>query len=96
MPQAKPRMVKRSKDGQDAHFFLLLPLELDYELNCTHRQEWHCLDSAEEMMTSGDPTSASALSTDNVPDPETISFNSNNSMRQVLLYSCFTDGGSKA
>lgn len=89
MPQTKPRIVKRSKDSQDAHFFLLLPPELDYELNCTHRQEWHCLDSAEEMMTSGDPISASALSTDNVPDPETISFNSNNSMRQVLLLHLF-------
>ena len=37
------------------------------------------------MMTSGNPISASALRKDNVPDPETISFNSNNSMRQVLI-----------
>lgn len=52
------------------------PPELDYELNCAHGQEWHCPDSAEEMMTSGSPISASALRKDNVPDPETISFNS--------------------
>lgn len=49
--------------------------ELDYELNCAHGQQWHCPTLLEEMMTSGNPISASALSTDNVPDPETISFN---------------------
>lgn len=45
---------------------------LDYELNCVHRQQWHCSDSVEDMVTSENPTSARALSTGNVPGPLNI------------------------
>ena len=60
--------TRQIKDGEEKErwsrcpFFPSPPLQSwTINLNCAHRQQWHCPDSVEEMVTLGDPTSAPAL-----------------------------------